>query len=98
MRRIGTWCRGGRLVAAFVGAIVVLSGWLSSPTSAGSAREIDTGVDEALVRFEKEVKDGKIFLDSSKGVLVFPSVLKGGLGIGAEEGEGALRIGGKTVD
>ncbi|OAI46717.1 hypothetical protein AYO43_05630 [Nitrospira sp. SCGC AG-212-E16] len=97
-RRIGTWCRGGHLVAALVGAIVVLSGWLSGPASAGSAREIDTSVDEALVRFEKEVKDGKIFLESSKGVLVFPSVLKGGLGIGAEEGEGALRIAGKTVD
>jgi lipid-binding SYLF domain-containing protein len=98
MRRIGTWCRGGHLVATFVGAIVALSSWLSSPAAAGSAREIDTSVDEALVRFEKEVKDGKIFLESSKGVLVFPSVFKGGLVIGTEEGEGALRIGGKTVD
>ncbi len=98
MRRIGTWCQGRHLIAAFVGAIVALSGWLSSPASAGSAREIDTSVDEALVRFEKEVKNGKIFLENSKGVLVFPSVFKAGLVIGTEEGEGALRIGGKTVD
>ena len=97
-RRIGNWYRGGRLVAALVGTVVVLSGWLSSPASAGSAREIDTSVDEALVRFEKEVKGGKSFLENSKGVLVFPSVLKGGLGVGAEYGEGALRIAGKTVD
>jgi len=30
--------------------------------------------------------------------LVFPSVIKAGIGIGGEYGEGALRIGGKTVD
>ena len=28
----------------------------------------------------------------------FPSVIKAGIGIGGEYGEGALRIGGKTVD
>jgi len=31
-------------------------------------------------------------------VLVFPSVIKAGIGIGGEYGEGALRIGGKTVE
>ncbi len=65
---------------------------------AASAKEIDIGVDEAIVLFEKEVKDGKSFLQSSKGVLAFPKVLKGGAGVGGEYGEGALRIGGKTVD
>ena len=89
----GVW-----LIAALAGCIVALNAWLSSPVSAGSAKEIDVGVDEGLVQFEKEVKGGKSFLDSSKGVLVFPHVLKGGFGIGAEYGEGALRIDGKTVD
>ena len=31
-------------------------------------------------------------------MLVFPSVIKAGFGIGGEYGEGALRISGKTVD
>jgi len=75
-----------------------LTGWLSSLALAGSAKEIDAGVDESLARFEKEVKNGKSFLDSSQGVLVFPKVLKAGLGVGGEYGEGALRVGGKTVD
>ena len=35
---------------------------------------------------------------TAKGVLVFPKVYKAGIGIGGEYGEGALRIGGKTVD
>ncbi len=86
------------LVAALVGAIVALNGWLSSPALAASAKEIDAGVDEALANFEKEVKGGKSFLESSKGVLAFPRVFKGGAGFGGEYGEGALRVAGKTVD
>jgi lipid-binding SYLF domain-containing protein len=65
---------------------------------AASAKEIDAGADETLVLFEKDVKNGKNFLQTSKGVLLFPKVLKGGAGFGGEYGEGALRIGGKTVD
>ncbi|HEX5679718.1 MAG TPA: hypothetical protein VFX82_02730 [Desulfobacterales bacterium] len=33
----------------------------------------------------------------AEGVLVIPSVVKGGLIVGGEYGEGALRVGGKTV-
>jgi lipid-binding SYLF domain-containing protein len=98
MRQTSARFRGVRFVAALAGAIVVLSGWLSGPALAASAKEIDVGVDEAIVRFEKEVKGGKGFLATSKGMLVFPKVLKGGAGFGGEYGEGALRIGGKTVD
>ena len=53
---------------------------------------------EALLRFEKEVHGAKSFIESSKGMLVFPSVIKAGLGIGGEYGEGALRAEDKTVD
>jgi lipid-binding SYLF domain-containing protein len=31
------------------------------------------------------------------GVLVFPTVVKAGMGVGGEYGEGAMRIGGKTA-
>jgi lipid-binding SYLF domain-containing protein len=65
---------------------------------AESAKEIDVGVDEALKRFCKEMPGGKGFLNRSKGILVFPQVLKAGFGIGGEYGEGALRINNKTVD
>jgi lipid-binding SYLF domain-containing protein len=98
VRQLGYGFRGVRLVGALVGVTVLLSGWLSGPALAASAKEIDTGADEAIVMFEKEVNNGKSFLQSSKGVLVFPTVIKGGAGFGGEYGEGALRIGGKTVD
>src|SRR5215467_11060097 len=87
-----------RLIATLAGSIMMLIGWLSGPAMAASAKELDAGVDDAIGKFEKEVKGGKSFLDSSKGMLVFPRVLKGGAGFGGEYGEGALRIGGKSVD
>ncbi len=61
-------------------------------------KAIEVAVDVTLEQFAKDVKGGKEFLKSAKGVLVFPSVFKAGIGIGGEYGEGALRIGGKTVD
>lgn len=65
---------------------------------AASAQEIDIKVDDALQRFQNEVGGGKSFLEKAEGVLVFPSVIKAGLVVGGEYGEGALRIGAKTVD
>ena len=67
-------------------------------SQAKSAQEIDIQVDVALEKFEKDINGGKEFLKSAKGVLVLPSVIKAGFGIGGEYGEGALRIKGKTVD
>ncbi len=63
-----------------------------------TAKEIDVSVDVALEKFRKEVKGANEFLRVAKGVLVFPKVFKAGFVIGGEYGEGALRIGGKTVE
>lgn len=81
-----------------LGCLFFLIAGLSGPAAAATAREVDVSVDVALEQFEKEVNGGKAFLESAKGVLVFPSVVKAGIGVGGEYGEGALRIGGKTVD
>ena len=64
---------------------------------AGTAKEIDVSVDVALEKFQKDVGGAKQFLESAKGLLVFPSVIKAGIGFGGEYGEGALRIDGKSV-
>jgi len=96
-RQFGSWTGIGVAVAV-VGTMFVSSILLSDPALAASAKEIDVGVDEALVKFEKEVKGGKDFIEHSKGLLVFPQVIKGGAGFGGEYGQGALRIDGKTVD
>ncbi len=78
--------------------ISVLSLIFVFSAAAGSAKSIDFDVDEALANFKKEVRGSQDFLKKAKGVLVFPSVIKAGFGIGAEYGEGALRINGKTQE
>ncbi len=82
------------LAAIFLVASVAIS----ERAHAASAQEIDIKVDAALERFERAVGGGKEFLASSEGVLVFPSDIKAVFGIGGEYGEGALRVGGKTVN
>jgi lipid-binding SYLF domain-containing protein len=91
----------GRFCTAALSAAcltLILGAFFASAAHAATAKEIDVSVDVALERFNKEVKGAKVFLKSAKGVLVFPSVYKAGFVIGGEYGEGALRIGGKTVD
>jgi lipid-binding SYLF domain-containing protein len=78
-------------------ALLVLLSLTFQVAYADSATEINIGVDEALKKFKTEVPGGDKFLSKANGVLVFPSVIKAGFVIGGEYGEGALRVGGKTV-
>lgn len=77
---------------------MVLSGGVAKNVWAATAREIDTSVDVTLDRFYNEVGSRRKLVQDAKGVLVFPSVYKAGIGFGGEYGEGALRINGHTVD
>lgn len=78
--------------------LIILYMSFINTAAAASAKEINIKVDAAIERFCKEVSSGKEFLKNAQGLLVFPSVIKAGIGIGGEYGEGALRINGKTVD
>ena len=81
------------LLIAFAGCM-----GFSGGAVAASSEEIDIKVDGALAEFKKEVTGGAEFLNKAKGYLVFPNVIKAGLIVGGEYGEGALRIGGKSED
>jgi len=63
-----------------------------------TAKEVDASVDSAMERFHKQVKDAKEVIAKAKGLLILPNVKKGALIVGGEYGQGALRIGGKTVE
>ncbi len=67
-------------------------------TSAKSAAGIEVEVDKTIIVFKEEVNGAEVFLGQAAGILVFPRVIKVGIGIGAETGEGALRVRGQTVD
>ncbi len=82
----------------FAYILFLLTGFsFSQPADAASAAEINIGVDATLQRFKKEVSGGAQFLNRAEAVLVFPSVIKAGMVVGGEYGEGALRVGGGTV-
>jgi len=86
-----------RVKLFFVVCIALIIGSFPVASYAATAGEIDASVNASLDRFVKEVNGAQEFLDASKGVLIIPKVIQGGLVVGAEYGEGALRIGGKTV-
>lgn len=65
---------------------------------AASKAEIDANVEVALERFYEESPAGKRLSAQASGMLVFPRVLKAGIGIGGEYGEGALLINGSTAE
>ena len=86
-----------RTIMLFIVFFVIACLSIPHVAFSASAGKINIGVDATLKRFRKEVAGGSEFLKNSAGVLVFPNVIKAGIGIGGEYGEGALRIGSKTV-
>lgn len=79
-------------------ASILLISSLPSPGLAATASEIETGANETLTLFYKEVKGGRELAQKARGVLIFPSVVKAGIGLGGEYGEGVLRVGGRSVN
>jgi len=64
---------------------------------AASAAVIDKEVDLAIEKLYASTPAAKELAKVSKAVLVFPDVVKAGLIVGGQYGEGALRVDGKTV-
>lgn len=64
---------------------------------AATRTEIEAGANDAIKRFRKEVGVANELTGKALGILIFPSVIKAGLGIGGEYGEGVLRLKGKTT-
>ncbi len=79
---------------AAVALMTVLGGVPAS--RADSAVEIDARVDGTLQHFYSHVPGAAELTRKARGVLVFPSIVKAGFGVGGEYGEGALRVGGVT--
>ena len=82
------------IYVALVATLALLAG--RAPSEAASAGEINAGVNTTLDRIHRQIPGTRELAARAAGVLVFPTVVKAGMGIGGEYGEGALRIGGKT--
>ena len=81
-----------------------LAGCTTTPGNSSNAatdltkrRSIDASVDSSLAKLYATVQGSHELVAKSRGVLVFPSVLQAGFIVGAQYGEGALRVGGATT-
>ena len=77
--------------------IAIIALVFATAASAASKQEIDAQVRETLGQFQKQTSAGHELAQKAAGMLVFPKVIKAGIGIGGEYGEGALLIHGKPV-
>ena len=80
-------------------ALLILLGSLdvTSWGSAASGPEIDANVRATLGQFFREIPSSRELANKAVAILVFPTIVKAGFGIGGEYGEGALHIHGKTA-
>lgn len=66
------------------------------PAAAETAAEIDKGVQAAMSACTTSVPGCDVAAKEADGILVFPSITKGAIGVGGSYGEGALLVSGKT--
>ena len=88
-----------KFVNSICAAVIVGFALMGASTSgqAASAGEINAGVGATLDRLFRQIPGTRNAAAKAAGVLVFPTVVKAGMGVGGEYGEGAMRIGGRTV-
>ncbi|MGO4394004.1 YSC84-related protein [Variovorax sp. M-6] len=83
------------------GLLAVLAAACSTTSPSGGdpaakRTSIDASVDSALSKLYAQAPGSREMTGKAKGVLVFPSVVSAGLGVGGSYGQGALRVGGRT--
>lgn len=71
----------------------------AAPAVLADAAKIDREVQNTLKEFRANTPPKvQRYVTQAKGMLVFPKVIKAGIGIGGQYGEGSLLIAGRTVD
>ncbi len=67
---------------------------INTPESinAKNTNEIDAAIESALARFSDEIQGAQGYLDGARGILVIPRMIKAGVVLGMEYGEGALIV------
>jgi lipid-binding SYLF domain-containing protein len=77
-------------------AFAVAALLLSAASFSASKAQIDERVHVTMHKFYALNPQNKDLVERAKGILVFPRITKGGIGVGGQFGEGVLRIDGKT--
>ena len=77
-------------------AVVGVGMMLAAPAWAETAAEIDAGVEAARDACAADIAGCETAAEKAQGMLVFPKVTKGAIGVGGSYGEGALIVDDKT--
>ena len=86
------------IFAALFGAILAATAVVAlAPKAEASAAQINADVRATLNQFYGSVPGTRELANRAAGVLVFPTVIKAGIGFGGEYGEGAMLSGGRTM-
>jgi len=77
-----------------LGSMIALLAMVAAPqvSEAGSATEINAAANATLQSFVDQNSSARELGHKAAGVLVFPSIVKAGLGFGGEYGEGVLIV------
>jgi len=89
-RAIEMTARMGRRMVLSVLATMACLSVAAEKAAAATAAEIDAKADLALKQLYAEVPVAERLAEDAVGVLVFPSIIKGGLFVGGQYGEGVL--------
>ena len=78
--------------------LVLLATFLGGKLALAESKEnIESKATQAIAQLIESTPESKELLDKAKGVLVFPHIVKMGFGVGAQYGEGVLRINGVSA-
>lgn len=88
--------KGLKVLIGILMAVFLVAGF-SLPAKADTAAQIDRDAHNALKKLYAKTPAAKDLAKIAKGILVFPSIIKGGFIVAGQYGEGALIIDGKTV-
>ena len=83
--------------SAHVAAMVSVGVLFAAPAGAETAAEIDAGVEAARDKCAADVPGCETAAEKAQGMLVFPKVTKGAIGVGGSYGEGALIVDDRTA-
>ena len=89
MKTLLNWIRA-------VGVMILLAGNPGSAIAA-SAADLDRDATAALSALYKKYPSAVALSKDARAIVVFPKVVKAGLVVGAESGDGVMRVQGKTV-
>lgn len=83
------------LVVTFL-ALAAVTAYPPQPAQAASAATIDSDARATLNRFFARYPGGRDLANKAQAILIFPSIVKAGIGIGGQYGEGVLHVRGQT--